>query len=67
MEQNRKDQPFTQAPQKKAEMPGTASRPEIDLPLKGGRAESDLSSTTKTQPVKQPSRDDKAGSERSSR
>jgi hypothetical protein len=53
MEKNRKDQ-FSQ-PQKKTEMPErkredmsggprTTSKPEIDLPLKGGRSESDLSS-----------------------
>ena len=53
MEQNRKDTK-TQMPERKREEmsqgPKTTTRPEIDLPLKGGRAESDLSS--KNQPKK---------------
>lgn len=55
MEQNRKDQKFSQTPGKKSEMPErgekrdigsgprTTTRPEIDLPLKGGRSDADLS------------------------
>jgi hypothetical protein len=65
MEQNKN----SSMPQKKTEMPerqgqdisrtaGTTARPEIDLPLKGGRSDADLSST------KKPVRED---SERSSR
>jgi hypothetical protein len=50
MEQNKKDQ-FAQ-PQRKTETPdrksdisgGSRTKPEIDLPVKGGRSESDLSS-----------------------
>jgi len=53
MEQNKNDtQKKTQMPERKREDisqgPRTTNRPEIDLPLKGGRAESDLSS--KNQP-----------------
>lgn len=57
MEQNKKDQKFAQQPGKKTEMPQkgdnkrdissgprTTTRPEIDLPLKGGRSDSDLAS-----------------------
>ena len=73
MEENKKDQKFSQTPQKKVEMPErkredissgpkTTSHPEIDLPLQGGKAESDLSSK-KTQQAK--SADDR--SEKSSR
>lgn len=76
MEQNRNDQKFAQTPNKKTEMPERkredissgpkTARPEIDLPLKGGRAESDLSTR------QQPKRDervesDRSGSEKSTR
>ncbi|MBC7427743.1 MAG: hypothetical protein H7336_03965 [Bacteriovorax sp.] len=47
MENNRTDKKFSQQPNKKADMPSktsTSTRPEIDLPLKGGRADSDLAS-----------------------
>ena len=64
MEQNRKDQSFAQTPGKKSEMPErgekrdigagprTTTRPEIDLPLKGGRSDADL------QQPNQPKKDD---------
>lgn len=72
MEQNRKDQKFAQTPNKKTEMPErkredissgpkTTVRPEIDLPLKGGRTESDLSTR------QQPKRDERVESDRSER
>lgn len=70
MEQNRKDPKFSQTPGKKSEMPErgekrdigsgprTTTRPEIDLPLKGGRSEQDLANKNK------PKRDDDRKSDR---
>lgn len=57
MEQNKSDKKSAPQPGKKADVgakTSTKTRPEIDLPLKGGRAESD--SATKNQPR----RDDRA-------
>lgn len=78
MEQNKKDQQFAQTPGKKSEMPErgekrdissgprTTTRPEIDLPLKGGRADADLAN--KTQPKKEDvRRSDRNDYEKSSR
>jgi hypothetical protein len=78
MENNRKDQKFNQTPGKKSETPvrgkkreissGTKkpARPEIDLPLKGGRSDVDLS--TKTQPKRDDTkREDKNDYQKSSR
>ncbi|MBC7711890.1 MAG: hypothetical protein H7177_01025 [Rhizobacter sp.] len=63
MENNRTDKNFSGQP-KKADMPSktasTTTRPEIDLPLKGGRADSDLASKNA------PKRDDKIGSDKKS-
>lgn len=78
MENNRKDQKFTQTPGKKSEMPERGekrdissgpkktARPEIDLPLKGGRSDVDLS--TKTQPKRDDTRrEDRNDNKKSSR
>lgn len=76
MEQNRKDQKFAQTPNKKTEMPErkredigsgprTTTRPEIDLPLKGGRADSELA--PKNQPKREDGRQDRHDYEKSSR
>lgn len=72
MEQNKKDQKFTPQPGKKAEMPQRnredissgpkKPRPEIDLPVQGGRSESDLAS--KNQPKKGNERDDQRNDNR---
>lgn len=64
MVQERNDKKFNQQPQRNQQMPERqkeeysgqskkTQRPEIDLPLKGGRSESDLSST------KQPRKDER--------
>lgn len=78
MEHIKKDQKMAQQPGKKNEMPErgekreisgrprTTTKPEIDLPLKGGRSDSDLSS--KNNPKKDDSRrEDRNDYERSSR
>ena len=64
MEQNKKDQNLTQRPGKRNEIPERGekreissgprktTKPEIDLPLKGGRQDSDMASKN------QPKRDD---------
>ena len=62
MENNKADKNFSQQP-KKSEMPSktaTSNRPEIDLPLRGGRADSDLASKGS------PKRDDKMESDKKS-
>ncbi len=79
MEQNKKNQKFAQQPGKKTEMPERGdnkreissgprktTRPEIDLPLKGGRSDSDLASKN---PSKRDDgrRDDRHDYEKSSR
>ena len=73
MENNRKDQQFNQTPSKTAtperkdgmSSPArTTNKPEIDLPLKGGRSEADLSST---QPRKDGAAIDTDRSDRSAR
>lgn len=71
MEQNRKDQKFNKNPARKTEMPErkredissgprTTTRPEIDLPLKGGRSDADLSQKhqTKKDDVRRGNRND---------
>lgn len=68
MEQNKKDQKFAPQPGKKAEMPQRnredissgpkTPRPEIDLPVQGGRSESDLASKN------QPKRGNERGNDR---
>jgi hypothetical protein len=67
MEQNKTDKNFSQQP-KKTDMPSkTASkstRPEIDLPLKGGKAEADLAS--KNMPHHAPKKDEKNISDKKS-
>lgn len=79
MEQNKKEQKFAQTPGKKSEMPERGgekreigsgprktTRPEIDLPLKGGRSDADLSN--KNQPKRDDSRrEDRNDYEKSSR
>ena len=59
MEQNKKDQKFSSQSGKKTEMPqrkredissgAKMPRPEIDLPLKGGKYDSDLASKNRPQ------------------
>ncbi len=64
MEQNRKDKNFSQpTPSKKGEVgskPSTTTRPEIDLPLKGGRSDADLANKN------QPRRDERIDSDKKS-
>ena len=62
MEQNRNDKKFAQNQPKKdiSGGPKTTTRPEIDLPLKGGKVESDLSQR------QQPKRDERVESDRTS-
>lgn len=65
MEQNRSDKKFSQQrPAKKADVgtkkTTTTTRPEIDLPLKGGRSDSDLANKN------QPRRDERPGSDKKS-
>jgi hypothetical protein len=80
MEQNKfgpgqQGQKKTEMPERKREDisggPRTTVRPEIDLPLKGGRSESDLASKTPgSTPARQDERSersDRAGSEKVSR
>ena len=64
MEQNRNDKKFSQQPPKKTDVgtkkTSTTTRPEIDLPLKGGRSDSDLANKN------QPRRDERANSDKKS-
>ncbi len=55
MEQKNTDKKFEQQPGKKAEVASgpSTTRPEIDLPLKGGRSDADLANKS------QPKREDK--------
>lgn len=72
MEQNKKNQKFSPQPGKKAEMPQRnredissgqkKPRPEIDLPVQGGRSDSDLAS--KNQPKRGNERDDQRDDDR---
>lgn len=74
MENNRKDQQFNQTPNKTnspernkdgmSSPSRTTNKPEIDLPLKGGRSEADLSTN---QPRKEGERSDSDRSDRTSR
>ena len=67
MEQNRKDQKHAPTQPKKDISSGhkTASRPEVDLPLKGGKSESDMS--TRHQPKREERVESDRPSERSNR
>lgn len=67
MEQNKKDPKFAQTAPKKdiSSGPKTTARPEIDLPLKGGKVESDLS--TRQQPKRDERVESEGPSERSER
>lgn len=67
MEQNKNDQKFAQTAPKKdiSSGPKTTTRPEIDLPLKGGKTESDLS--TRQQPKRDERVESVKPSERSER
>lgn len=64
MEQNRNDKKFSQQqPNKKAEVgskTSTTTRPEIDLPLKGGRSDADLANKNR------PRKDEKSDSDKKS-
>ena len=66
MEQNKKDQSFTQ-PGKKADVGSKApstTRPEIDLPLKGGRSDAELAN--KGQPKREERTSERTDSDKKS-